>query len=54
MQEDKRQKMTLLLTSETITILKQYGFDKFGTTNVSKSVISMAKEYDKKRNESSK
>ena len=47
MQEDKRQKMTLLLTSETITILKQYGFDTFGTTNVSKAVISMAKEYDK-------
>ena len=42
-----RVKMTLLLDSETIAVLKQYGFDKFGETNVSKSVMSMAKEYGK-------
>lgn len=50
MADSKRQKMTLLLTSETITILKQYGFDKFGATNVSRAVISMAKEYEEKNN----
>jgi len=49
--KDKRQKMTLLLTSETITILKQYGYDKFGATNVSKAVIAMAKEYGSKNTE---
>ena len=47
--DNNRQKMTLLLDSETITLLKQYGFDKFGATNVSKAVMSMAKDYGKQR-----
>lgn len=47
--KDKRQKMTLLLSSETITLLKQYGFETFGETNVSKAVMSMAKKYEKQR-----
>jgi len=51
MAKEERVKMTLLLTSETITILKQYGFDKFKATNVSKAVISMAKEYEKSKND---
>ena len=51
MAKDERVKMTLLLSSETITILKQYGFDTFKETNVSKAVMSMAKQYDKDKQE---
>ena len=47
MAKDERVKMTLLLSSETITILKQYGYEKLGETNVSKAVMSMAKDYAK-------
>lgn len=45
--KDERQKMTLLLSSETITLLKQYAYETLGETNVSKAVMSMAKEYER-------
>lgn len=48
MQENnKRKKMTLLLDSETITTLKNIGFKELGQTNVSKTVMFIAKEYAK-------
>ncbi len=46
--KDERVKMTLLLSDETIKLLKQYGFETLGETNVSKAVMSMAKEYGKR------
>ncbi|MDB4681370.1 hypothetical protein OAE88_00520 [bacterium] len=46
-----RVKMTLLLDSDTIAILKQYATDKSGTENVSNAVRMMAKEYDRTRKE---
>lgn len=48
--QDNRVKMTLLLDSETIRLLKEYSFEQTGSTNVSKAVMSMAKEYEKSRN----
>jgi len=42
-------KMTLLLDSETIAILKHYALDKTNTENVSNAVRMMAKEYDRER-----
>ena len=45
----ERVKMTLLLDSDTIAILKQYASDKSGTENVSNAVRMMAKEYEKNR-----
>jgi len=42
-----RVKMTLLLDDETIKLLKKYSYEKFGETNVSKAVMSMAKSNDK-------
>ena len=50
--KDKRQKMTLLLSSETIAILRQFSFDEFGETNVSKAVMLMAKKYAKSNTKS--
>jgi hypothetical protein len=41
----KKQKMTLLLTGETISLIRQYGQDKLGSTSVSAAVRAMAKEY---------
>lgn len=43
--QENRVKMTLLLDSETITLLKQYSYEATGSTNVSKAVMSMAKQY---------
>lgn len=47
--QDNRVKMTLLLDSETITLLKQYSYEQIGSTNVSKAVMSMAKQYGKQK-----
>jgi len=44
-----RVKMTLLLDSDTIDILKQYALDKTNTENVSNAVRMIAKEYDSRR-----
>ena len=44
-----RVKMTLLLDSDTIAILKEYASEKSGVENVSNAVRMMAKEYDKKQ-----
>ena len=46
-----RVKMTLLLDSDTINILKQFSQEKSGTENVSNAVRMIAKEYDRKRKE---
>ena len=48
--QDDRVKMTLLLDSETITILKKYSYEATGSTNVSKAVMSMAKEHESRNN----
>ena len=48
-----RIKMTLLLDSETIAILKKYAFEKTGNTNVSMAVRLMAKEHEETTKESS-
>ena len=48
--QENRVKMTLLLDSETITILKKYSYEATGSTNVSKAVMSMAKEHESRNN----
>lgn len=50
--QDNRVKMTLLLDSETITLLKQYSYEQTGSTNVSKAVMAMAKQYGKQKENS--
>ena len=45
----ERVKMTLLLDSETIQLLKDYSYETTGSTNVSKAVMSMAKEYGRNK-----
>ena len=52
--KDERVKMTLLLSSETIKLIKQYAYETTGDTNVSKAVMSMAKEYGKNNTQSKK
>lgn len=54
MKAQDRVKMTLLLDSETIKLLKEYSYEKIGSTNVSKAVMSMAKEYEKSRTNSNR
>ena len=49
MQDNKRVKMTLLLDSDTIAILKDFAYQEIGETNVSKAVRLLAKQYDTKR-----
>jgi hypothetical protein len=47
-------KMTVLLDSETIRLLKDYASEKFGSNNVSNAIRSMAREYDNKRTQQSR
>ena len=49
-----RQKMTVMLDSETIDLLKQYASEKFGSNNVSNAIRSMAREYEQARTKSSR
>lgn len=42
-------KVTLLLDDETISIFKKYATEKFGSTNVSNAIRSMAREYEQTR-----
>jgi hypothetical protein len=44
-----RHKMTVLLDSETIALLKEYASEKFGSNNVSNAIRSMAREYGQQR-----
>lgn len=46
MADKKRVKMTLLLDSDTIEILKQYSSDKTGRESVSMAVRMLAKEHE--------
>jgi len=48
MADKKRVKMTLLLDSDTIEILKQYSSDKTGRESVSMAVRMLAKEYEQR------
>jgi len=51
---NKRKACTLLLTGKTLQLLKDYAYEKFGTTNMSKAVMSMAQEYEKQSKKNSK
>ncbi len=42
-------KMTVLLDSTTIELLKLYASEKFGSNNVSNAIRSMAREYGQQR-----
>lgn len=48
MKENSRVKITVLLDDETLKIVREFGYQNFGSTNVSKALMSMVKKYDKK------
>lgn len=48
----EKQKMTLLLTGETIALIREYAQDVLGSDSISSAVRSMAKEYERKKAES--
>lgn len=47
--DNERKAATLLLDGKTLRLLKEYSFEKFGETNMSKAVMSMAKEYEQRK-----
>jgi len=47
MPSNKKVKMTLMLDSDTISLLKKFAYKEFGDTNVSKAVRLLAKQNDK-------
>ena len=47
---NKKVKMTLLLDSDTIDLLRDFAYQEIGETNVSKAVRLLAKQYEKQRN----
>lgn len=51
---NERVKMTVLLDSETIRLLKDYASEKFGSNNVSNAIRSMAREYGQQRTQQSR
>lgn len=46
---NERVRITVLLDDETLRKIRDYGYQKFGSTNVSKAIMSMVKEYDRDR-----
>ena len=47
---NKKVKMTLLLDSDTIDLLRDFAYQEIGETNVSKAVRLLAKQSEKQRN----
>jgi hypothetical protein len=47
--KQQKQKITLLLTGESIALIKEYGADKLGTSSISQAVRAMAKEYEQQK-----
>jgi hypothetical protein len=45
-QSNKRIKMTLLLDERSVAVLREFSYRQFGTTNVSKAIMEMAKDYE--------
>ena len=47
--ENKRRAATFLVDGKTLRLLREYSYEKFGTTNMSKAVMSMASEYEQSK-----
>ena len=45
MDKNERVRITVLLDDKTLMALREFMYKKNGTTNVSKAIISMVKEY---------
>lgn len=45
MKENSRVRITVLLDDKTLKVLRDYNYQKDGTTNVSKAIMSMVKEH---------
>ena len=45
-ESNERVRITMLLDDKTLKTIRDYGYEKFGSTNISKAVMSMVKEYD--------
>jgi len=54
MSKKQKVKMTLLLDSDTIDILKAYSVEQTGNVSVSMGVRMLAKEYDKDKTRTDK
>jgi|688.fasta_scaffold1796898_2 hypothetical protein len=48
MEENSRVRITVLLDDKTLNALREYMYSKNGTTNVSKAIMSMVKDYEQK------
>ncbi len=44
--ENKRVRFTALLDDKTLSMIREFGFKKNGTTNVSKAIMLMVKEHN--------
>lgn len=49
MQKNERVRITVLLDDKTLKYLREYMYAENGTTNVSQAIMSMVKEYDRKK-----
>lgn len=49
MADNRKVKMTLMLDSDTIELLKEFAYQEIGETNVSKAVRLLAKQYENTR-----
>jgi hypothetical protein len=50
MADNRKVKMTLMLDSDTIDLLKDFAYKEIGETNVSKAVRLLAKKHGTKEN----
>lgn len=50
-EQNGRVRITVLLDDETMKMIREYGFEKFNNTNVSKAIMSMVKQNGKYKHE---
>ena len=51
MKENSRVKITVLLDDESLKTIREYGYENFGSTNVSKALMAMVKTHGQKDKE---
>ena len=49
MEKNERVRITVLLDDKTLKALRDYMYSENGTTNVSKAIMSMVKEHERKQ-----
>ena len=50
--DNNRVRITMLLDDKTLSAIRKFGYEQFGSTNISKATMSMVEKYERMETES--